>query len=112
MILNPENFALEDAKWAIEAARLSDTPIVWITGNSYMPPIRSIPNAEECYKEDDGGEAFELYVEAFEEALTEADVLLDAPDWDNALYVVDLKRWTYTEDEEGEDLNDDWEATV
>lgn len=105
--------ATTDARSAIEAARTSDEPVVFITGNSHMPPLRAYANAEDFWLAD--AECpdvpygpWQAYVESFEATLTEANVMLDAPDYDNSLYVVDLARFEYDEEFEGDDLNDPW----
>lgn len=92
------------------AARASEQPVVFVTGNAYMPPIRSFPEAEALWQDDPTGAAFELFTEALDARLELANVLLECPDYDNALYAVDLARWQRTEDaEDAEDLNDEWE---
>jgi len=106
--------AREIADDIISDARTVHGPVVWITGNSYMPPMRSIPAAESVWDAENNrdGELFAWLVEMVEAHLTEAGVLLEAPDYDNALYAVDLKRWQYKDDAEAEaadDLNDQWE---
>lgn len=98
----------------IEDARTSTGPVVWVTGNSYVPPFRSFDMAERVWnaENNDDGELFHFLVELVEILLRDADVVLECPDYDNALYAVDLKRWRYTGDDDGsdaEDLNDEWE---
>lgn len=103
--------AEDDAVAVIGYARDGGSnPIVWITGNSYMPPLRDVGQAEAVWQESyETPELWEAYTETFEEALSAADVYLDAPEWDNALYVVDLQRFEYVEsDVIGADLQDDW----
>jgi hypothetical protein len=103
--------AEEDAETVIGYARDGGSnPIVWITGNSYMPPLRDVGQAETVWQADDTGELWEAYAETFEHALETAEVYLGAPEWDNALYVVDLQRFEYVESETGADLQDDWTA--
>ena len=101
----------------IADARYVYGPVVWITGNSYMPPMRSIDLAEEVWQseENNDGELFAWLVEMVEERLDEADVLLECPDYDNALYAVDLRRWQHVEESNNDitetwDINDEWEA--
>ena len=93
-----------------DARNSGDDPVVWVTGNRYMPPMRSFSQAEEVYDDprDGDGEKFAWLVELVEGMLSEADVALECPDWDNALYAVDLARFKYREDESGESLQDDW----
>lgn len=107
--------AREDADTAIAMARghfwvtMAD-PIVWLTSNSYMPPLRGFGSAEMVWKADDTGELWEAYVEAFEQALEDANVYLGSPDYDNSLYVVDLRRWRYRDDaDDVETLTYEWE---
>jgi len=90
-----ETMAREDAQEAIAIARESKEPVAWITGNSYMPPLRGFGRAEEVWQaefDEMHTFAFALYSEAFEYALNEASVALECPDYDNALYVVDIAR--------------------
>jgi hypothetical protein len=97
----------------IEVARASTEPVAFVTGNSYMPPLRSYSEAEAVwhYDGDHGTGDFELVVEGVESALSKANVLLSAPEYDNALYVVDLARWESVEDDiDGDSLNDEWRA--
>lgn len=97
----------------IAAARESAEPVVFVTGNAYMPPHRSFPEAEALWQSDDTGAAFELFIEALEARLELANVYLGCPDYDNALYAVDLARWQHIDDDpelaDAEDLNDEWE---
>jgi hypothetical protein len=95
----------------IEDARTVHGPVVWITGNSYMPPMRSITAAETVWQavNNDDGELWASFTELVESYLQKADVALECPEWDNALYAVDLRRWAYREDPTGDDLNDEWE---
>ena len=96
----------------IADARTLHGPIVWITGNNYMPPLRAVPAASAVWDADnnDDGELFARFVELLEGYLQEADVLLECPEWDNALYAVDLKRWKFLEhDATGNELGDEWE---
>lgn len=105
--------ALEDAVDAIILARESAEPITWLTGNAYMPPLRAWGSAEVVWQatdlhEDPEGDYWTVYVETFEATVTEGDVYLDSPEYDNSLYVVDLRRWEYVESPQGEFLGDDW----
>jgi hypothetical protein len=101
--------AREIADEVIEAARNSGSdPIVWVTGNNYMPPLRSFAAAEKIYQTDRTGDVFAFLVEQLEQLLAEADVFMECPDWDNAYYAVDRRRFEYVEDSDGENLQDDW----
>lgn len=107
----------------ISDARNNPGPVVWVTGNSYMPPFRSFDEAERVWNAEANadGELFAFLVELVEDHLNRASVILESPDWDNALYVVDLKRWQYIDDTtiQGEkrhnpdydewDINSEWE---
>ncbi len=93
----------------IESARNSVEPVAWVTGNSFMPPMRSFTQAEYVWQNgDDEGEDWEFLVETVEDILSRENVSLECPEWDNALYAVDLNRWEYVEDAEGDSLNDEW----
>lgn len=94
----------------IESARTSgDDPIAWVTGNSYMPPLRSFAAAEQVWQDDEDGEDFAYLTERVEARLADAQVALECPDYDNALYAVDLKRFEYVEDPgDHETLQEDW----
>jgi hypothetical protein len=99
----------------IRAARGSgDDPVVWVTGNRYMPVMRSFSQAEEVWTDprDGDGEKFAWLCELVEQYVGEADVALECPDWDNAFYAVDLARWEYTETPDGESLQDDWTPRI
>jgi hypothetical protein len=95
----------------IATARNCPGPVVFVTGNSYVPAFRSFTKAEYVWNADSNrdGEQFAYLVELVEDALSAASVALEAPEYDNALYVVDLNRWQYREDAEGDDLDDEWE---
>lgn len=91
-------------------ARESETAITFITGNSYMPPLRSLEDAERVYQADTDGDIWHIFYEAVDQTLDNEQILMQCPEHDNALYVVDLTRWEYDEDaeEESEDENDLW----
>lgn len=112
-------YADEIADSIISDARTVHGPVVWITGNAYMPPMRAITLAERVYQADNNrdGELWADLVAMVEDRLSEADVLMECPDYDNALYAVDLRRWQF-KDSDGEhhpdfyeswDINDEWE---
>ena len=95
----------------IETARLSgDDPIAWITGNSYAPPLRSFPEAETIWQsaENDDGELFEALSDAIDRILDNEHVYMTSPEYDNALYAVDLTRFTHADGDDHETLQDDW----
>jgi hypothetical protein len=105
------DYASQIAASIIESARTSgDDPITWVTGNNYMPPLRSFALAERIWQDQaDDGESWELLVELTEQFVSKASVALECPDYDNALYAVDLRRFEYAESESGETLQDDWQ---
>lgn len=95
--------AEHDATDAIEIARCSHEPVAFITDNAYFPALRGFGRAEMIWQADGLGDVWDAYVDTFEGALDAADVLLGSPDCDNALYVVDLRRW------QPDDDDDEWE---
>lgn len=106
--------ARELADSIISDARTVHGPVVWLTGNAYMPPMRSFPAAERVYQADNNrdGELFAWFAEMVEDRLRDAHVAMECPDYDNALYAVDLNRWQYRDydpRELVEDINDEWE---
>lgn len=95
-----------------EDARSNPGPVVWVTGNSYFPAFRSFSLAERVWdaENNDDGELFAFLVEETERLLSDMNVALESPEYDNALYAVDLSRWQYRDDtEEADDLDDEWE---
>lgn len=104
--------ARETADSMIDAARESDTAVTFVTGNAYMPPLRSFPAAERVWNADNNDDVglWEEFVWEVEDRLSAANVLMQSPDWDNSIYVVDMNRWQYREPGPGEDdLSDEWE---
>lgn len=104
--------AREIADEIISAARGSgDDPIAWVTGSSYMPPLRSFAAAERVYQDEinNNGEAFALLMEQLGSYLVDAAIVLECPEWDNALYAVDTARFSYVESSSGETLQDEWQ---
>ncbi len=100
--------AREIADQMIAAARGSgDDPIAWVTGNQYMPPLRSFPAAEAIYQKVDHV-LWEILVEELESLLGKASVSMECPEYDNSLYVVDLARFEYAENEEYAESEDAW----
>lgn len=109
------------AEGMTEAARTQPGPVVFVTGNSYVPALRSYPQAERVWNAEnnaDGGLFAFVLGEELERLLSAADVYLGAPDYDNALYVVDLRRWQSSgtwDNFDGyyaDDLNAEWEAVA
>jgi len=104
-----EGYARQIADSIIESARTSgDDPIAWVTGNSYMPPLRSFTLAEIVWQGDLDGDLFAWLVELIENHLSDASVALECPDYDNAVYAVDLARFEYVEDADGDTLQSEW----
>jgi hypothetical protein len=103
--------ATEIASSITEAARGSGSdPIAWVTGNAYMPPLRSFSAAEKVWQDDSDGENFAHLHELVEARLADTDVALECPDYDNALYAVDLRRFEYVDDPgDHETLQQDWQ---
>ena len=115
--------ARELANDIIEEVHSVPGPVVWLTGSSYLPPLRSFTTAERVWDADNNrdGELWAWFVEMVEDHLSAANIALECPDYDNALYAVDLKRWQYKEptfttpgfpsvpDDLPDDLNDEWE---
>lgn len=95
----------------ISAARMSgDEPVVFVTGNRFMPPLRSYDVAEHIWQseENDDGELFARLTEILEGILSDENVALECPDDDNSLYVVDLTRFEYIEDNDSDTLSGEW----
>lgn len=95
----------------ISAARNSGSdPVAWVTGNSYMPPLRSFSDAEHIWQLPAfrDATAWESLTDRVEWLLADAQVYMTSPEWDNALYVVDLARFEYSENPDGETLQSDW----
>lgn len=101
--------AEQTAAYVIDMARTSlDEPVVFVTGNSYMPPARSFAGADLIYGAD--LDLWELYWDLVQDKLSEAQVYIACPDYDNAIYAVDLRRWQWRDiDEYLENLSDEWE---
>lgn len=93
-------------------ARDSGTePVVWLTGNSMVPPLRELTWAGVVWNLD-LPELWEAFCEGVESRLNELNVHMAAPDYDNALYVVDLSRFEYVDEPDAADsLQDEWRPT-
>lgn len=106
--------ANEIARQCIAAARGSGSdPIAWVTSNAMMPPLRWFDAAERIWQGTPPADctAWESLTERVESLLAEAGVALECPDYDNALYVVDLRRFEYVDEEDREQdetLQDEW----
>ena len=109
-----EDIAKSIADDMIGSARDSVTPVCFVTGNSYVPSLRSYPQAETVWQATYDGtdpDLFSYLYETVEAYLEEADVYLGEPEYDNALYVVDLRRFQAIEDlDNAETLDGEWEA--
>lgn len=107
-----QRIAREIADSIISDARNSGPdPIAWVTGNAMMPPLRSFDAAEDVWQHaaNDDGEAWESLVYRLESLLDAANVALECPEHDNALYAVDLTRFEYAESPDGETLQSNWQ---
>jgi hypothetical protein len=109
------DYARQIADSIIVAARTSGPdPIAWVTSNAMMPPLRWFARAERiwqmCPDTDPEGEAWEMLTELIESHLSDARVTLECPEWDNALYAVDLTRFEWIEQTapEADTLQDEW----
>lgn len=101
----------EIARQIIAAARNSGPdPIAWVTSNAMMPPLRWFDAAEHIWQLPACNDvtAWESLTYRLESLLDTADVALECPEHDNALYAVDLRRFAYAESEDGETLQEDW----
>lgn len=109
-----EGAAQQIASEITTAARGSGSdPIAWVTGNAYMPPLRSFSAAEAVYQADEDGEDFARLTELVEQRLEKAGVTLECPDYDNALYAVDTRRFEYVDDPgDHETLQQDWQPKL
>jgi hypothetical protein len=109
-----ETNAKQLAAELITEARTLTGPVTWVTGNQYMPPLRSFPSAEAVYQLVDW-ELWDLFRETLESELDSANVTLMSPEYDNSLYVVDLARWEFTETPNPafspDDINSEWKPT-
>lgn len=86
-------------------------PVVFITDNSFMPPLRAFSISDTVWQATSDPNVMDLwsaYVEGLERALDEARVLMECPEYDNALYVVDLARFEHVEDGDSDTLSGDW----
>lgn len=102
----------------IADARNVEGPVVWVTGNRYMPPARSFPEFEHVWQHEmneatpahpyRAGMATEIMWEEVERLLSEANVETFVPEHDNSIYAVDLARWQYLDVEEGDEPNPDY----
>jgi hypothetical protein len=91
-------------------AETGDDPIVWLTGNSMMPSLRAWGNSERVYQLSyDLGDVWSSYVERLESTLDQAEVFMAEPEYDNALYAVDLRRWQGADEH---DTPDDVDITL
>jgi hypothetical protein len=98
----------------VSARTSGPDPIAWVTGNSYMPPLRSFTLADRIWQmspdTDPEGEAWEMLTELVDSRLDDAKVTLECPDYDNALYAVDMARFEWIEQTapEADTLQDEW----
>jgi hypothetical protein len=106
----------------ISAARASGhAATAWVTGNSYLPALRSYPQAELVWQASYPSDADGRYPSntalgywdtldaKVERLLDAASVYLGSPEDDNSLYVVDLRRFEARDDyDDAENLQDEW----
>lgn len=106
---NARQLAWQVANYRIAPiARESSEPVVFITGNSHVPSLRAYDVSEEVWNLDDAG-VWEAYGEAILERCAEMQIYIAEPEYDNALYVVDLARFEANEDAEvAPEATDEW----
>jgi hypothetical protein len=93
------------------ARESGEDPIAWVTGNNFMPPLRWFASAEVIWQEavnQENPRLWKILTEEVERILGEEDVYLGCPEYDNALYAVDERRFEAKEDQDGETLQGDW----
>jgi hypothetical protein len=84
-------------------------PILILTDNRFMPPIRYFEEAEIVWANDFGG-LFESFTDAFDNRMSLANIYVASPENDNSLYAVDLNRWEII-DEDGDPFDStNWSA--
>jgi hypothetical protein len=103
-----QDIASDIASDMVTTARNSADPVVFVTGNSYMPPLRSYPGAECVWQGDQDSDDWSYLTELVEDILQDSEVYLGCPDYDNALYVVDLRRFVYADNPDADSLSDEW----
>lgn len=82
------------------ARESGNEPVVFITGNSYMPPLRDFGISNEVWSLADAPDVWAAYAERLESRLDEMRVYLAEPEYDNSLFVVDLARFEHVDDAE------------
>jgi hypothetical protein len=88
--------------------------VVWITSNRYMPPWRDLEDVEAIWQAEGNEDGYCSHlIERIEEVCgNQLGLFIATPDYDNALYAVDLKVWEYIDPDDQEhdpsDLNDEW----
>jgi len=96
------------------ARESGDTAVVFITGNSMMPPLRELEHCETIWQgQDSDMDIWFRFVEELESTLSEQDVFMASPEYDNCLYIVDTRRFEYAGDEQAgmtDSLNEEWRA--
>lgn len=107
--------------WIMPAVKASDEPVCWLTGNSYMPPIRAIDKMDDIWTatsthghilHDMADDMWVALCEEIERELDKNNIYMTSPEWDNSLYAVDLDRWEHIEDADGDSLNDEWKPVA
>lgn len=84
----------------------------FITTNRYMPPLRDIQEVEAIWQVEDAEDQYAAaLMEAIHDKCAAIEIMLACPDYDNAVYAVDLREWEHT-GEESDDLNDEWVRSI
>lgn len=88
----------------------TDEPIVALTGNSYVPALRSFDDIERIWQADAEGDVFERLIETFEYKCNELCVQLIYPEHDNCILGVGTNWYCTPDPEDSEDFYnpDNW----
>lgn len=84
-------------------------PVVFLTGNRFMPPFRSFDEIEAVWQADEEGEYVVAIWECVEKCCDQNEIFIGQPEHDNAIYGVDLRKWEHNEDSIGDDMNAEWQ---
>jgi hypothetical protein len=107
-----KRYARSIASYMISAARSAPEaePVQFVTGNSFMPPLRSFGDADRVWNAGNGyanadyfasARVWQALVDELERLLREANVHRQLY-YDNRMYVVDLNRFACCDDDEWE----------
>lgn len=83
------------------------SPVVTLTSNAYMPPIRDYAEVDRLWCIDQA-DVFSLFIETFERKLSEMNIHVGSPDYDNMLYGVDDNKWNYIGDTDQDNDPNAW----